>query len=132
MKTIYFLIAALLLNVSIVSAQDSASNTELLANEELPVVGVRYYYYPNLDAYFDLQNSVYIYQSKEGEWVKSAQMSSGYRGYSIYNNTRYEVTDYNGDKPFTKLEQHQKLFPKKFSSKRQPPKAKENSTLAYN
>lgn len=131
MKRIYYFIAVLLLNGSIASAQ-SLQSSDLLSSEELPVVGVRYYYYPNLDAYFDLQSNMYIYQNKEGDWIKSKEMSSGYRGYSIYNNTRYEVTDYNGDQPFIKLEQHQKLFPKKYSSKRQPPKVKENSSLAAN
>ena len=129
MKTIYFLVTGLLITVN-TAAQDMAAKSE---NDDLPVVGVRYYYYPNLDAYFDTHENLYIYEQK-GQWVKAPQIASGYRGYSLYNNTRFEVTDYNGDEPFTKLSDHRKQFPKKFASKRLPPsKTMQNDTkVAYN
>ncbi len=108
------------------------NDSEISNADELPVIAVRYFYYPNLDAYFDTKTSLYIYEDK-GEWVQSPQIASGYRGYSIYNGTNVPINDYNGEKPFTKLGEHQKMYPKKYSSKRMPPKEiTQESKLAVN
>lgn len=132
MKTIYTIITGiLLLSANISTAQstviaetneinDVKANSRIMSSDELPAVGVRYYYYPNLDAYFDTHKNLYIYE-QQGQWVKSKEIVSGYRGYSIYNGTRFEITDYNGDQPYTRLADHRKQFPKKYSSRRQPP-----------
>ena len=36
---------------------------------------IRYYYYPNLQAYYDNQNKVFIYQD-EKKWKKSEELPS--------------------------------------------------------
>ncbi|HEY0092541.1 MAG TPA: hypothetical protein VGB43_08655, partial [Flavobacterium sp.] len=103
-----------------------------IVDEELPPVGVRYYYYPNLDAYFDAHTNLYIFE-KEGQWIKDKELSSGYRGYSIFNGVRVPIDDYNGDAPYSQIKEHRQKFPKKYSAKRQPPKQeKEDSKLALN
>jgi len=136
MKTKYYLVTGLFLFVSYVSeAQTSglqSAQISTIVEDELPSIGIRYYYYPNLDAYFDSHTNLYVYQ-ENGQWVKSKELTSGYRGYSIFNGVRVGIDDYNGDTPYTMLKQHQEKFPKKYSAKRQPPKVvKEDNKLAYN
>ncbi len=140
MKTLYSLTTILLLFIGTSVTAQIASTNEIEATnenesnvasaEELPMIAVRYFYYPNLDAYFDTKTSLYIYED-QGEWVQAPEIASGYRGYSIYNGTNVPINDYNGDKPFTKLSEHQKMYPKKYSSRRTPPKeVKEEQKLA--
>ena len=140
MKTLYYFMTGLMLSISMISnAQDGVTNDiqpnvtedKLATAEELPMLVARYYYYPNLDAYFDSKTNLFIYEAN-GEWIKTEQIASGYRGYSIYNGTNFPI-DYKGDKPFDLLSEHQKEFPKKYSAKRQPPKEmKEDSKVASN
>ena len=109
----------------------SSADDNVATADELPMLVARYYYYPNLDAYFDTKTNLFIYE-ENNEWVTTEQLSSGYRGYSIYNGTNYPIS-YSGEKPYTLLGEHQKEFPKKYSSKRQPPKEMKNdSKVAYN
>jgi hypothetical protein len=97
--------------------------------------GARYYYYPNLDAYYDSKENLYIFESNQnkGQIVKAKEVPSGYRGYSVYNGIRVAITDYDGDQPFSKIAEHRKQFPKKYASRRQPPKvAAADKNIAYN
>jgi len=126
MKTIYLLIALAALVPVIEASGQASQTTDIMATtnaseESVMSVGTRYYYYPNLDAYFDSHENLYIFE-QQGQWVKSKELKSGYRGYSIMNNVRVAITDYNGDMPYSKISDHRKQFPKNFSSKRKPPK----------
>ncbi len=114
------------------SAVTTQNLQEVLSDDELPVVGVRYYYYPNLQAYFDTQTNLYIYR-QGSTWVKGPQIASGYRGYSIMNNVRVDITDYNGDNPQTRFEIHKSKHPANYSAKRKPPKKVEgDNKIALN
>lgn len=117
MKTLYTI--KLLLLSLILSAQETAMIDN--PSEEIPAVGVRYYFYPNLDAYYDSHQNNYVVQL-QGRWTRTQEIQSGYRGYSVQNNVRVPVTDYNGEQPQTKLELHRKQFPKNYTSRRKPPK----------
>lgn len=120
------------------SAQYSATtDIQSQINDENSVLlaGARYYYYPNLDAYYDTAQNLYVFESNQnkGQIVKAKEVPSGYRGYSLYNGIRVAITDYDGDEPFSKIAEHRKQFPKKYTSRRQPPKAiKTDKNLAYN
>jgi len=142
MKTLYSLLTIIILTIgNTVTAQIALTNeiqdvtenkSALVKADELPMITVRYFYYPNLDAYFDTKTSLYIYEDK-GEWVQAPQITSGYKGYSIYNGMNVPINDYNGEEPFTKLGEHQKMYPKKYSSRRTPPKEiNEEPDLAFN
>jgi hypothetical protein len=130
MKNFKYLFALLVLLAGYQAQGQAAAHapqlTDLL-DEELPAIGGRYYFYPNLDAYFDLQQNVYIFE-QNGQWVKAAEIPSGYRGYSVLNGTRVEITDYNGDHPQTRLESHRQKWPKNYFAKRKPPKKEEPAT----
>jgi hypothetical protein len=71
---------------------------------------MRYLYFPNMQAYYDMLNKVYIYREK-GEWIEAQELPTLYGGYSIYSHVRVEIIDYDEDKPYTQLNMHKKQFP---------------------
>lgn len=87
------------------ASNDNQSSTEITKKTEL-----RYYYFPNLEAYFDLQEKVYLYK-EDGEWVEAEELPTNYGGYSLYNKVRVNIDDYDGDEPYLMLAEHKKRFP---------------------
>lgn len=77
---------------------------------------VRYYYYPNLQAYFDTKVGLYLYQ-ENGQWVESERLSPTFRGYSIKNGLYVMIKDYVGDEPYNLLDQHKAQYPADYSSR---------------
>jgi hypothetical protein len=71
---------------------------------------LRYYYFPNLEAYFDTQKSIYYYK-ENGEWITAEEIPDGYRGYSFYNKITVYIKDYDDDYPYQFIEIHKKKFP---------------------
>lgn len=100
------------------------TDTELLS--------VRYFYYPNLQAYFDRTTSTYLYTKNGQEWIESANLPNGLRGYSMSNGKRVPLTNYDGDEPYENLDQHKKLFPANYSTKKMSAKESDIKSLASN
>ena len=71
---------------------------------------VRYYYFPNLEAYFDNLELVYYFKVK-GEWQTAEELPANYGGYSIYNKVKVTITDYDGEEPYQLIQTHKKMFP---------------------
>ena len=78
---------------------------------------IRYYYYPNLEAYYDTRTALYIYKLK-GSWVTAEQIPPNYRGYCLRNSECVVIKGYYGDKPYDLLCDHRAAYPADFSSKR--------------
>lgn len=90
---------------------------------------IRYYYYPNLQAYFDTDSGTYLY-IKDNEWVEGSEIPKGLRGYSLLNNQRVAITDYSGDEPYNLFTKHKEMYPANYNGKRQPPA--KNESVAQN
>lgn len=142
MKTItYFAIALVFLGTATSKAQYStnaevAKELEGLMNTG-DLLNVRYFYYPNLQAYFDRQTSTYIYTRNGNDWIESSKLPNALRGYSVANGKRVAI-EYNGDAPYEMIKEHMELYPANYSTKRQPPQEqdakqlkKELKALAY-
>ena len=71
---------------------------------------IRYYYYPNLQAYFDNLEMVYHYK-ENGEWKTAPELPQNYGGCSLYNKARVIIDDYDGDRPYEYLSVHKKKYP---------------------
>jgi hypothetical protein len=70
----------------------------------------RYYYFPNMEVYYDIKNKVYHYQADK-TWQVSAELPAYYGGYSLFKNERVYITDYEGDNPEELIKTHRKEFP---------------------
>ena len=90
------------------------------------IPAVRYYYYPNLQAYYDTCTARYLYM-KDGEWITAEHMAPNYRGYCLYNNNYVILDGFTNDEPYLLINEHKKKYPANYSSKRR----KDNS-LAQN
>ena len=91
-------------------AQETAPRKESLPIDKKTNCYIRYYYYPNLQAYFDNLEMVYYYK-ENGEWKTAPELPQNYGGYSIYNKVRVVINDYDDDKPYNLLSIHKKRFP---------------------
>lgn len=102
-------ITIFLFALSISNAQTKPAVTSKL---ETPTANcqVRYYYYPNLEAYFDIKKNIY-YFTQNGKWVTAEEIPNGYRGYSLYNKCKIAITDYDDEDPTQFLKIHKKQFP---------------------
>lgn len=72
---------------------------------------VRYYYLPDVESYYDIQSSMFIYYSN-GIWIQRANLPSRYRNYDLYDGYKVVMTDYRGDKPYTYFKEHKMKYAK--------------------
>lgn len=89
--------------------------------EDSTVLHARYDYYPNLQAYYDFKEQMFIYV-KGGKWITSETIAPNYRGYGLRNNFHVAIDDYSGDEPYILLAKHKLKYPADFSTKRLKPK----------
>ena len=133
MKTITFLLLGLLLITPVmVNAQEEAEAVSDNPKDEVSytfIDGIRYYYYPNLQAYFDTKEALYIQKQKDGSWTKSEKVDQTSRGYSLKNGAYVMIKGYVGDEPYSLINEHKITYPADYSTKRQPPK---NHAIASN
>ncbi len=71
---------------------------------------LRYYYFPNIEAYFDTKKSIYLY-SEKGKWITAKELPVGYRGYSLYNKINVLIRDYDDEDPTQFFIIHKKRYP---------------------
>jgi hypothetical protein len=111
MKILKNLIAVLMLfTCYLSSAQSSNGDVSSLPIDSKTNCYVRYYYYPNLEAYFDNLELVYHYKVN-GQWEKAENLPTNYGGYSLFNKARVNITDFDGDEPYQLLKIHKKMYP---------------------
>ncbi len=77
-------------------------------------VGVRYYYIPDIQAYYDVSSSRYIYMSG-GRWVHSANLPRAHRDYDLYGGHKVMLKDYHGERPYDNYKDHQRDYPKGYN-----------------
>lgn len=137
MKTVNYLILFLFLIIGTVATSQSyiiESQKDLIKQSKVSLDSTRYYYFPNLEAYYDTKNSMYIFKRK-GEWVTESHIPANYRGYSLFNK-RYEIINglVDTDTPQEFIEQHRKEYPPIFKAKDMKIKLdkEKNSSLTYN
>ncbi len=71
---------------------------------------LRYYYFPNIEAYFDAHKNIYYYK-EDSEWITADEIPDGYRGYSLYNGVYVYITDYDDDLITQFINIHKKKYP---------------------
>ncbi len=92
------------------TSKNSATVTETSAVSTNPDFKIRYYYYPNLEAYFDVKKNVF-YFLQSGNWTVAEDIPRGYHGYGMFNRCKVGITDYDGEDPTQFLKIHKKQYP---------------------
>src|SRR5659263_323734 len=59
----------------------------------------RYYYLPDVEAYYDVDNSMFIYY-EGNSWIHRSYLPSRYRNYDLYNGYKVGMRDYRGNTPY--------------------------------
>lgn len=72
---------------------------------------VRYYYLPDVEAYYDIQTSMFIYYGA-GVWIREAYLPVRYRSYDLYSGYKVVMTDYHGNAPYTNFSQYKVKYAK--------------------
>jgi hypothetical protein len=78
-------------------------------------VGVRYYYLPDIEAYYDVNTANYIYFSN-GVWVHAGHLPPGYEHYDIYHGYKVVLNDYHGERPYDNFKVHRRDYPKGYNN----------------
>lgn len=78
----------------------------------------RYYYLPDIDIYYDIVQSQYIYDNN-GRWVRERRLPAKYRQYDLYGGYKVVLTDYRGDAPYSYHSKHRTSYPKGYHGKPQ-------------
>jgi len=121
MKTLkYFLIGVLFLSFSYSQAQVSV-NVNIGTPPAWGPAGysdVRYYYLPDLETYYDVNTSNYVYLNN-GRWVRTRSMSSAYRNYDLYSHYKVVLTNYRGERPYDNFKTHRVKYAKGYKGQPQ-------------
>lgn len=70
---------------------------------------VRYYYLPDVEAYYDVPSSMFIYYNGVS-WIHRSSLPSRYRNYDLYNGYKVPMSDYRGNSPYSKFRQHKMQY----------------------
>ncbi|WP_317898098.1 hypothetical protein [Aurantibacillus circumpalustris] len=72
---------------------------------------VRYYYLPDVEAYYDVQSSMFIYFG-DGVWIHRAHLPGRHQHYDLYSGYKVVLSDYRGDRPYDHFKQHKSKYAK--------------------
>lgn len=72
---------------------------------------VRYYYLPDVEAYYDISSSMFIYLNG-GTWVHRRSLPSRCSNYDLYRGYKVVLTDYRGNAPYTYFKEHKIKYAK--------------------
>ncbi|TPG40888.1 hypothetical protein [Flavobacterium pectinovorum] len=83
----------------------------------------RYYYLPDIDVYYDVNQSQFIYENN-GKWMREKRLPAQYRQYDLYGGYKVVLNDYKGNTPYSYHKKHRTNYPKGYHG--QPQKNRGN------
>jgi len=115
-----FIVAIVLLFASAGKAQVSVSLNVGTPPPWGPVgySDVRYYYLPDVQAYYDVHSSMFIYNSR-GAWIHRTYLPARYRHYDLYGGYKVPMTDYRGDAPYAHFNEHRVKYSRGYRGEEQ-------------
>ncbi|GGD26875.1 hypothetical protein [Flavobacterium orientale] len=87
---------------------------------------VRYYYVPDIEMYYDVQQSQYVYFEK-GKWYRKRNLPGKFKKYDFYSGYKVVVTDYHGPTPYLHFNNHKVKYPKGYKGPPQKTIGSKNS-----
>ena len=73
--------------------------------------GAQYYYLPDVEAYYDVESSVFIYQSG-GDWIYKTYLPRRYRNYDLFKGYKVTLTENSGNTPYLNYKAHKAKYAK--------------------
>jgi hypothetical protein len=70
---------------------------------------IEFYYLPDIQVYYDIRNSQFIY-FHNGRWNRSSYLPSQYRNYDLYNGYKVVLRDYHGSHPYYYFNSHKAKY----------------------
>ncbi|OFY96491.1 MAG: hypothetical protein A3K10_06480 [Bacteroidetes bacterium RIFCSPLOWO2_12_FULL_31_6] len=107
------LIAAICFLSSALNAQISV-NVNIGSPPQWGPIGyseARYYYLPDIEAYYDIQSSMFIYYG-DGVWLHRAYLPVRYASYDLYYGYKVVITNYQGNAPYIHYKEHKGKYKK--------------------
>jgi hypothetical protein len=74
---------------------------------------VRYYYLPDVEAYYDVPSSMFIYFDGRA-WVRRGYLPDRYKNYDLYGGYKVVLTDYRGNSPYSHFKDHRSKYGRGF------------------
>jgi hypothetical protein len=111
MKKVVLIIAVVAMTAysTLASAQFSVSVNVGNTNRcDAPRNEIAYYYLPEIEAYYDTYDSVYIFYTPRG-WMRSRFLPDYCRDYDVVNGYRVAL-DYRGNAPFDYFDNHRARY----------------------
>jgi hypothetical protein len=75
---------------------------------------VQYYYLPDVQAYYDIRTTQFIYFG-DGRWIRSSYLPRQYRNYDLYSGYKVVLNDYHGTTPYHNYKSHKARYYKGYS-----------------
>jgi hypothetical protein len=91
---------------------------------------VDYYYLPDVEAYYDIRASQFIYFGG-GRWVRSRYLPGPYRNYDLYNGYKVVLNDYHGSTPYSNFKNHKVKYYKGYHGAPQRAIGSKGNNKAY-
>ncbi|MEI6820981.1 MAG: hypothetical protein WCL51_03540 [Bacteroidota bacterium] len=79
---------------------------------------VKYYYIPDVEAYYDINASMFIYQSG-GIWIHRTYLPRRYRNYDLYGGYKVVLNNYHGNSPYDNFNDHRNKYAKGYHDRSQ-------------
>ena len=121
MKTLKLIAVGLFLFVSGLIQSQVSVNVNIGIPPPWGPVGysnVQYYYLPDVQAYYDIRASQFIYISN-GIWIRATYLPRAYRNYDLYRGYKVVLTDYHGSYPYYYFNSHKAKYHKGYKGKPQ-------------
>jgi hypothetical protein len=121
MKTLKLLAVGILLVASNLTQAQISVNVNIGTPPSWGPAGysaVEYYYLPDVQAYYDIRSSQFIYFGG-GKWVRSTYLPRQYRNYDLYGGYKVVLNDYHGSRPYANFNSHKAKYYKGYKGKPQ-------------
>ena len=121
MKALKLIIAGMMIFIAgALPAQVSVNFTMGVPPPWGPVgyTGVHYYYLPDVEAYYDVRSSMFIYFGG-GEWIHRSYLPARYKNYDLYGGYKVVMPDYHGNAPYSHFKEHKSKYAKGYHGKPQ-------------
>ncbi|MDP4238094.1 MAG: hypothetical protein Q8904_01315 [Bacteroidota bacterium] len=79
---------------------------------------VRYYYLPDIECYYDVQNSMFIYYSGN-RWIHNRFLPGRYRNYDLYGGYKVPMNEYRGNAPYYHFREYRMRYAKGYRGREQ-------------